>query len=254
MNQRKATRPRTRSPLPADAALAGARTQGAPAGEGRRRTHTRILLADDHGLVRKGFRALLATVPDFEVVGEATNGHEVLHLIRVLTPDVVLMDISMPELNGLDATAHALRETPRLKVIVVSMHATEPHVTEALRVGAAGYLFKDAETGELEMAIRAVMAGQRYLCASVSRHVDQNDPTMAPVAPAEKKAALSPRQREILQMIAEGHGTRKMAELLNLSVKTIETHRTQLMQRLNIFDVAGLTLYALRIGLIHPER
>lgn len=254
MNQRKATPSRTRSPLLADAALAGARIQVAPTGEDRRQTRARILLADDHALVRKGFRALLAAMPDFEVVGEAANGSEALHLIRALTPDVVLMDISMPELNGLDATARALREMPHLKVLMVSMHATEAHVTEALRAGAAGYLFKDADTGELERAIRTVMAGQRYLCPSVSRYVDENGSVMAPVAPAEKTAALTSRQREVLQMIAEGRSTRKMAARLNLSVKTIETHRTQLMQRLNIFDVAGLTLYALRIGLIDTER
>jgi DNA-binding NarL/FixJ family response regulator len=217
-------------------------------------SRVRILLADDHALVRKGFCALLAAIPDFEVVGEAANGREALQLIRALAPCVVLMDISMPELNGLDATAQARREMPNLKVIMVSMHATEAHVTAALSAGAAGYLFKDADADELEKAIRTVMGGQRYLCPSVSRYVDENDPDMERLAPAEPAESLSPRQRQVLQMIAEGGSTRDMAVRLHLSVKTIETHRAQLMQRLDIFDVAGLTRHALRIGLIEAER
>jgi DNA-binding NarL/FixJ family response regulator len=198
---------------------------------------TRIVLADDHALVRQGFRSLLSEIADFEVVGEAANGREALKLIRALAPEVALMDISMPELNGLDATAHALREQPQLKVIILSMHATEAYVLEALRAGAAGYLLKDADAGELERAIRAVARGERYLTPSVP-----------------EAEVLSRRQREVLQLIAEGRSTREIAGRLHLSVKTIETHRAQLMQRLEIFDVAGLTRYALRIGLIDPER
>jgi RNA polymerase sigma factor (sigma-70 family) len=213
---------------------------------------TRLLLADDHALVRQGFRALLAAMPDVEVVGEAANGREALHLIRALAPDLVLMDIAMPELNGLDATAHALRDQPQLKVIIVSMHATEAYVIEALRAGAAGYLLKDADAGELERAIRAVARGERYLAPSVSHHVIER--FLQAESRDEAAEALSPRQREVLQLIAEGRSTREIAERLNLSVKTIETHRAQLMQRLEIFDVAGLTRHALRIGLIDPER
>jgi RNA polymerase sigma factor (sigma-70 family) len=213
---------------------------------------TRILLADDHALVRQGFRALLAAMPDVEVVGEAANGREALQLIRELAPDVVLMDIAMPELNGLDATAHALRDQPQLKVIIVSMHATEAYVVEALRAGAAGYLLKDADAGELERAIRAVARGEHYLTPSVSHHVIER--FLQAESSDEVAEALSPRQREVLQLIAEGRSTREIAERLNLSVKTVETHRAQLMQRLDIFDVAGLTRHALRIGLIDPER
>lgn len=212
---------------------------------------TRILLADDHALVRQGFRALLAAIADFEVVGEAANGREALRFIRALAPDIALMDISMPELNGLDATAHALREQPQLKVIIVSMHATEAHVIEALRAGAAGYLLKDADAGELERAIRAVARGERYLAPAVSHHVIERFMRAEPAPAAD---ALSPRQREVLQLIAEGRSTREIAARLHLSVKTVETHRAQLMQRLDIYDVAGLTRYALRIGLIDAER
>ncbi|MHB8495634.1 MAG: response regulator [Casimicrobiaceae bacterium] len=212
---------------------------------------TRILLAEDHALVRQGLRALLSEIPDFEVVGEAGNGREALGLIRALAPDVVLMDISMPELNGLDATAHALRQLPRLKVIIVSMHATEAHVLEALRAGAAGYLLKDAEAGELERAIRVVVRGERYLTPSVTQHVIDSVMRADSGAGAE---AISARQREVLQLIAEGRSTREMAERLHLSVKTIETHRAQLMERLQIHDVASLTRYAIRMGLVDPER
>ncbi|OGT79757.1 MAG: DNA-binding response regulator [Gammaproteobacteria bacterium RIFCSPLOWO2_02_FULL_61_13] len=214
----------------------------------------RIVLADDHALVRQGVRALLAAIADFEVVGEAANGREALKLIRALAPEVALMDISMPELNGLDATAHALREQPHLKVIIVSMHATEAYVLEALRAGAAGYLLKDADADELERAIRAVARGERYLTPSVSHHVIERFMRAERGEQTPEAEALSPRQREVLQLVAEGRGTREIADRLNLSVKTIETHRAQLMQRLEIYDVAGLTRYALRIGLIDPER
>lgn len=216
---------------------------------------TRIVIAEDHTLVRQGIGALINAITDFEMVGEAANGRDVLKLIRTLLPDVVLMDITMPELNGLDATALLCREHPQIKVIIISMHATEAYVVEALRAGAAGYLLKDAESGELERAIRTVVRGERYLTAAVSQNMIERFLRLDQQASAEggpKSEVLTTRQREVLQLVAEGRSTREIAERLNLSVKTIESHRAQLMQRLEIFDVAGLTRYALRVGLIDP--
>ena len=215
---------------------------------------TRIVLADDHALVRQGIRSLLSSIADFEVVGEAADGREALRLIRALAPDVALLDISMPELNGLDAAARALREQPRLKVIVLSMHAAEPFVIEALRAGVSGYLLKHADLSELERAIRAVARGERYLAPAVSGPVIERLLRAGHDEQDGNGDALSPRQREVLQLIAEGKSTREIAERLNLSPKTVETHRAQLMQRLAIFDIAGLTRYALRIGLIDADR
>jgi len=215
---------------------------------------TRVLLADDHAMVRQGFKARLSCIADVDVVGEAANGREALALIRTLAPDVVLMDISMPELNGLDATVHALREQPHLKVIMVSMHANRPYLLEALRAGAMGYLLKDDDASELERAIHAVMRGERYLTPSVSRQMIDGFLGLPGGGQAAAGEALSSRQREVLQLIAEGRTSREIAERLHLSIKTVETHRAQLMQRLEIFNVAGLTRHALRIGLIDPER
>jgi DNA-binding NarL/FixJ family response regulator len=213
----------------------------------------RVLLADDHTLVRAGVKALLVRIPGVEVVGEAANGREALRLMKGLAPDVALMDIAMPELNGLDATAHAARDHPGVRVIIVSMHASEPYVQEALAAGAAGYLLKDADLDELERAIRSVMRGGRYLTPAVSRHLIGGSRGGAS-AEAPRGGALSARQREVLQLVAEGRSTREIAERLHLSVKTVESHRAQLMEKLQIFEVAGLTRYAIRTGLIQPDR
>lgn len=213
----------------------------------------RVLLAEDHALVRAGLRSLLETIPGMEVVGEAANGNDALRLIAQFRPDVVLMDISMPGLNGLEATRRAAKLHWRTRIVMVSMHADEEYVRQALLAGASGYLLKNSERGELELAVRAVARGDLWLSPAISRLVIS--PLMRRSAPAARSSLerLTSRQREILQLIAEGNTTKQMAERLRLSVKTVETHRTNLMDRLEIHDLAGLVRYAVRVGLIELE-
>ena len=206
----------------------------------------RIVVADDHTLVRAGLVTLMSRMPDVEIAGEVADGRAALKMVKELQPDIAILDISMPELNGLDAAEKLRHESPKTKVIILSMHANEEYVAQALKAGAAGYLLKDAATTELDMAIRVVAQGQFYLSPSISRQVVDTYLHGGPTG----LDLLSPRQREILQLIAEGKSTREIAETLHLSVKTIETHRAQLMERLDIHDVAGLIKYALRKGLI----
>ncbi len=214
----------------------------------------RVLLADDHALVRAGMRALLGRVEGIEVVAEAGDGREALRLIGLHRPDVVLMDISMAGMGGLEAAAEAAKAFPQVRVIMLSMHAGEAYVLQALRAGAAGYLLKDAGTQELESALRTVAGGGTYLTPSVSGHVVAGYVRRAgeQAAPAPSEP-LTPRQREVLGLIARGHSTREIARLLFVSVKTVQTHRAELMNRLGIGDVAGLVRYAMRRGLVAPE-
>jgi DNA-binding NarL/FixJ family response regulator len=213
----------------------------------------RVLLAEDHGLVRAGIRSLLQKLTWVDVVGEVSNGREALAFIRSHHPNVVLMDIAMPELNGLEAAGRIRKEFPHTKVIILSMHATEEYVLQALRAGANGYLLKDASTNELELAIQAVVKGENYLSPVVSKHVVSDYVRRSGAEPSSGEL-LTPRQREILQLIAEGNSTKEIAAKLNISVKTVETHRMQLMDRLKIHDVPGLVRYAIRIGLIRSEQ
>ena len=215
-------------------------------------SHT-VLLADDHTLVRAGLRALLEGLPEVSTVLEASDGHDALAAIARHRPDVVLMDIAMPGLNGLEAAAVVSREHPGTRTIVLSMHGTDAYVLQALRAGAAGYLLKDAAVAELPLALRAVLRGEIYISSAVSRVVVNGFLAGMAVADAQPTGpldVLSVRQREILQLIAEGHSTKEMAFRLKLSVKTVETHRRQVMERLQIFDVPGLVRLALRAGLV----
>jgi DNA-binding NarL/FixJ family response regulator len=209
----------------------------------------RVMLADDHTLFRAGLRALLRALDDIEVVAEGADGREALRLIAAHRPDVALMDIMMPELNGLDAAARVARAFPRTRVVIVSMNADEDSVLKALRAGAAGYLVKSADPAELELAIRATARGETFLSSVVSEHL---------VAACVKRLdsertsleRLTQRQREVLQLVAEGHTTKEIATKLGIGVKTAETYRGELMRALGIHDVATLTRYAIRTGLI----
>jgi DNA-binding NarL/FixJ family response regulator len=216
-------------------------------------TPIRVLIADDHALVRAGLRALAVSLKDVQVVGEAADGRQALALVKEHRPDVVLMDFSMPGLNGLEAAMRIGKDYPEVRVLMLSAHSNEEYVCQALRAGVAGYLLKDSGTAELELAIRAVAGGQTFLSPAVSKHVI-NDYVRRVGGEAGSLEILTPRQREILQMIAEGQTTKEIARTLHLSVKTVETHRTQLMERLNIHDVAGLVRYAVRVGLVQSEK
>jgi len=213
----------------------------------------RIVLAEDHGLVRAGLRALLEEIQDVEVAGEAADGHEALRQVARHTPHVLLLDIGLPGLNGLEVAARVTKEHPETRVVVLSMHATEEYVHRALAAGAMGYLLKDSSVPELELAIRAVQRGETYLSPAVSKVVIGGY-LKRPDGDAQMRSPLTPRQRETLQLIAEGHSTKEIAHRLGLSVKTVETHRSQIMARLGVGDVAGLVRYAIQVGLVPPER
>ena len=220
----------------------------------------RVVLADDHNLVRAGLRALLERLPGVEVVAEAANGREALTLIEKHKPDLALLDIGMPELNGLDAAARLAREAPRTKLVMVSMHASETYVAQAIQLGVAGYVLKESCADELPVLLRAVMNGETYLSPGVSKTLVEALRHKLSAGAGEAAgggaaaSVLTPRQREVLQLVAEGKSTKEIASALDLSVKTVETHRAQIMDRLGIRDVAGLVRYAIRLGLVSAER
>jgi len=214
---------------------------------------SRVLLADDHTLVRAGIRALLEKIPGVEVAGEASDGREVLELIQALQPNEVLMDISMPGLNGLEALARITRDFPQVRVIILSMHHSDEYIWQALRAGASGYLFKRAAAAELPAALKTVAAGALYLSRQISSRFLKNLSLHRISRSTSPLDQLTQRQREILQMLAEGQTTKAIAMALKVSPKTVEYHRVQLMARLNIFDIPGLVRFAMRNGMISTE-
>lgn len=218
----------------------------------------RVFLADDHRLVRAGIRALVAAIPDVDVVGEADDGQQALALIVKTRPDVAIVDVSMPGLNGLELAARLAREVPETRLVILSMHGTPGHVAQALRAGVKGYVLKDAAAEELPLLLRAVMRGETYLSSAISRQVVDGylgrASTPESAGRVDTPDGLTPRQREVLQLVAEGKSTKEVAQLLNLSVKTVEAHRGQIMERLAIHDLAGLVRYAIRTGLVSPDR
>jgi DNA-binding NarL/FixJ family response regulator len=213
----------------------------------------RILLVDDHKIVRDGLKSLLAKVADMEVVGEAEDGRSAATLCRDLHPDIVVMDIGMRGLNGIDATRQITAEKGGPRVIALSMHSDRQYVSEMLRAGASGYLIKDSAFEDLISAVRAVSLGRTYLAHDITgvvvndyvKRLSESGRTATDAAPR----GLSPREREVLQLTAEGKSTKEVAAALNLSVKTVETHRRQVMEKLGIYNLAGLIKYAVREGL-----
>lgn len=206
----------------------------------------RILLADDHSLVRQGFRRILESHPDFEIIGEAADGRQAVEMTEKLRPDVVVMDVAMPGLNGIDATRQICETSPRTRVLALSMHRDAVYVREILRAGARGYLLKDAIDADLVSAVRAVARGEGYIAPAVADCVlaDYRQHVSDPID------LLSAREREVLQLIAEGKTNKEIATLLNLSVYTVDAHRGRIMEKLNLHSAGELVRFALRKGLI----
>jgi two-component system response regulator NreC len=209
-----------------------------------------ILVVDDHKILRQGLRTLLAKEADMEVLAEAEDGRGAVRLVRELSPQVVIMDVGMPDLNGIEATRQILQESPETKVIALSMHSDRRFVTNMIKAGASGYLLKDSAFEELATAIRVVMARKTYLSHEIA-HVVVTDYVQGGGSKDEYSvfSILSPREREVLQLMAEGKANRQIAETLNVSLKTVETHRQQIMNKLGIHNIVELTKYAIREGL-----
>jgi len=211
----------------------------------------RVLIADDHALVRAGIRALVERIDGVVVVGEAGKGSEALELVRQLSPDLILLDITMPDGNGFEVLDQVSKLYPEIRVIVLTVHEAGEYALRAVREGAAGYLPKSAASIELEQAIQTVIRGERYISPETAQNTIFEVTNRA--TKRDLLATLSPRQREVLRLIAEGKTTKQIAQVLEISVKTVETHRAQLMERLGIHDVAGLVRYAIIVGLIEVE-
>lgn len=212
----------------------------------------RVLLVDDHRLIRVGLRSLLESLPRIAVVGEASNGRQALEQTKALAPLVILMDLMMPELNGIEATRQITHEFPNARIMIMSFESREDLVAQAFKSGAAGFMLKDFNPVELEFAISAVARGESYLSPAICQQLV----TACRISPSESPNALrklTQRQREILQLLAEGNTTKLIAIKLGVSPKTVETHRTDLMEALNIFNVAGLTRFAIQMGLVTSE-
>lgn len=213
-----------------------------------------VLVADDHTIVRQGLAKLLEAEPDLRVVGEAQNGREAVEKAQSLKPDVVVMDISMPLLNGIEATRQIKKSAPRTKVIILSMHTHERYIGELLALGASGYLVKDSTGTDIISAIRAAMAGDTFLSPAVSRQVVEGYVSSRKQSPQERRyGELSAREREVLQMIAEGRSTKEISDVLFISPSTVKAHRANIMQKLQIENVPQLVQFAIRLGLVDVQ-
>lgn len=213
----------------------------------------KILLADDHKIVRDGLRALIEKEPDMAVVAEACDGRTTVRKAKELMPHIIIIDISMPDLNGIEAARQIMSNTPNTKIIALSMHSDRRFVMNMLEAGAAGYLLKDSAFEELSMAIKTVLSGKPYLSPAIVGVVVEDVMRHSSQKTSRAKIELTPREREVLQLLAEGHTTKHIASQLNVSVKTVETHRRQVMEKLDTHSVAELTKYAIREGLTSLE-
>lgn len=211
----------------------------------------KVLLVDDHTLVRAGLRVLIASLPNIDTVLEAGDGDEALKLLECEKPDIVLTDIQMPKLSGLEIVSRLHGNKSKTKVIVISMYANEEYILRALKNGAAGYLLKDAPPQELELALRAAMRGERYLDSRLAPKLD--DYLRRTGLAQDPLDTLTPRQREVLQLVVQGYTNKDIAQALEVSIKTVEAHRAQISETLNIKDVPGLVRFAIRNGLISAE-
>jgi two-component system, NarL family, response regulator NreC len=214
---------------------------------------TTIILADDHHLVRQGLRALLEVEPDFKMVAEAGNGLEALQLVEQLNPDVLVLDLMMPGLNGLEVTRQLSKRSPKTGIVILSMYANEAYVLEALANGASAYVLKDSNSNDLVHAVREVAAGRRYLSPPLSDRAIEVYQARAKAATLDRYETLTTREREVLQLIAEGHTNTDIASKLGISARTVETHRSNLMHKLVLHTQADLIRYALRRGIIPME-
>ena len=212
----------------------------------------KVLLADDHALVRSGIRRLLEDMPDVVVTGEADDGEQAMEMIGHAVPDIVLADISMPRMTGLELSAWLARTLPEVKVIILSMHASAEYVVEALNAGAKGYLPKQSAAGEIELALRAVCEGKVYLSPGISRHM-VNVFLKGSAGEDRSGARITPRQREVLKLVAQGKSSKDIAALLDISPRTVDAHRAELMDRLGVRDVIGLLREAARRGLVELD-
>lgn len=210
----------------------------------------RILIAEDHNLLRAGLRIMLSQEADLEVVGEAENGKEAIRAADLLAPDLVLMDLTMPGTNGMEAIAEIKKRHPAIRILVLTIHRADEYIQEALRAGADGYVLKDASQDELRLAVRSVLAGKSYLSEDVAEKVIGGYLSGGRPAGSGGWEGLSPREREVLKLVAEGHGNKYIASYLSLSIKTVEKHRSNLMRKLDLHNTASLTAYAIERGLV----
>jgi DNA-binding NarL/FixJ family response regulator len=210
----------------------------------------RVLLADDHAILRSGIRALLEDEPDIEVVGEAEDGHAVIRMVAELEPDVILIDIAMPRLNGLEATRRIMQANPQAKILILTMHENEEYVRQVFASGAMGYILKDAAVRELLGAIRAIYRGEAVLSPAITRLVVEDYLRWGDLQPEDTDSSLSPRERQILQLIAEGYTNKEIAEICTISIKTVQSHRANLMRKLDLHDRGELIKYAIQKKII----